>query len=193
VLITGTSGAGKSTISQTLQREYGWRILDDDSCAAELRQGEVFITPLGGIPRMRGNAAQSMNLSGEAIPGYHGNKISIPADGTGRRSHSTSPQKDLTVVGVVSLNPVKVHELTVDASISRIFGDEAFFAVAGAGVSLNRFAPSWKQKRFSVSARLCQGPVFAATYVPGNARPLDVARLIENCFSNARNVQLDSV
>jgi hypothetical protein len=180
VLITGHSGAGKSTISQTLQRENGWQILDDDSCAAVLIDGEVVVTPLGGVPRMRGDAARIMELSGDIIPGYHGAKISVPSVTAGGSVVERRLSQEKPVIAVFYLRQNVSEEQSEALAVSRIFGEEAFSALLTAGVGLNRFAASWKAKRFQIFSRLSRGPVFSICYVPGRALPHDVASLLHS-------------
>jgi hypothetical protein len=125
-----------------------------------------------------------MNLHGDPIPGFHGNKISVPSSISDLNSALPEAKNGHKVIGVVYLNPVTgVGEDDGPlATVTTVVGDDAFSVVMSAGIGLNRYAPSWKARRFKVVTHLCQGPVLTITFVPGRALPVDLARRIQNSF-----------
>ncbi len=84
VMLLGPSGRGKSTLSQVLQRDSGWKILDDDTSMLLDEEGKPFrAVPMGAYSRLRQDAAHSLSITIEALPGHGGGKGAVIQGGIG--------------------------------------------------------------------------------------------------------------
>lgn len=112
VVICGSTGAGKSTLAQYLVMSGGWSILDDDACWLRLTERGLRITPMGGYPRLRADAAARLGVSGEAVQGRAQTKFRLSA----ADSEALTRAHDQPVAGFVHLkNPeVTTREISND-------------------------------------------------------------------------------
>lgn len=84
VMLLGPSGRGKSTLSQVLQRDSGWKILDDDTSLLLDEEEKPFrAVPMGAYSRLRQDAAHSLSITIEALPGHGGGKGAVIKVGIG--------------------------------------------------------------------------------------------------------------
>jgi hypothetical protein len=188
VLIGGTSGAGKSTLSQQLSREFGWQILDDDTSMATLNQGEVVITPLGGTPRLRSDAAENFNLSGNPLPGFRNRKVSL-------NNLPVSPGTGVTpVIAFFQLQPRDEGESRAGQEptgatleITRLAGVDAIITSTSAAVGLNRFSREWKRKRFEFATALHQASHFRVNFVRHAITPAQLAQEIHSLVARSQD------
>jgi hypothetical protein len=82
VMLLGPSGRGKSTLSQVLQRDFGWRVLDDDtSMLVEGDAQPIKAIPMGAYSRLRQDAAHSLGITVQALPGHGGGKGAVVREG----------------------------------------------------------------------------------------------------------------
>lgn len=78
VLLLGQSGRGKSTLSQVFQRDFGWRVLDDDTSMLLEQEGKPLrAVPMGAYSRLREDAAERLGIAVEALPGHGGGKGAV--------------------------------------------------------------------------------------------------------------------
>lgn len=78
IMLLGPSGRGKSTLSQVLQRDFGWRILDDDtSMLVDEEAAPLRAFPMGAYSRLREDAAQNLGIAMQELPGHGGGKGAV--------------------------------------------------------------------------------------------------------------------
>jgi hypothetical protein len=171
VIIFGSSGNGKSTVSQILKRDYGWVLHDDDTVMVSEHLGGARLVPMGAAARIRQDAADYLQLSGMNLPGYHGGKLYLSLSD---RNSETGP----TRLGL----PVALFELSPGTHFHRrhITRLDSIDAVAALWGHMFRTNDSLEQRRacFRVVKALSESPYFRVHYRHGVDSAHDVAGLL---------------
>ena len=150
IMLAGVSGIGKSTLSQQLARRHGWRLLDDDACMASIYCGELKVTPMGGMARLRADAAVRLQLSGPLLSGYADGKIMVQVEKSALFLPEWRP-----VLALFHLSRINEHPTnhTSNLYISRLDTIPAVTQAAKTALSLDRESILWRTNRFHVAAQ----------------------------------------
>ncbi len=99
ILLLGESGFGKSTISQILQRDHGWTVLDDDTSMLGEDDSHV-LTPMGALSRLRSEPSRTLGVPVVKLPGFGGHKSAVD-----RTHFPTNWAQEYPVAAVIQLGP----------------------------------------------------------------------------------------
>ena len=174
ILLLGESGHGKSTLSQILQRDYSWLILDDDTATLQTDAEEPYLVPMGAAARLRKDAASHLSIKGAQLPGYAGGKVFIPTDPPVESSHQATTLPLFAIFKLVpETNSLYVEKVDpVDALAA------TWDAVFTSDASLHQ-----RRLRFRASSQLANYPLFKVHYAKGSHSPESVARVLVHQIS----------
>ena len=151
ILLAGVSGVGKSTLSQLLARRHRWTVLDDDTCMASIHDGELKLTPMGGVARLRSDAADRLKLSGPLLSGYADGKVMVQNE----RTELVSPERTPVVaVFHLSRNNERLTARTANCYSTRLDTVNSVMQATTAAIGLDRESLQWLANRFRVAAQL---------------------------------------
>jgi hypothetical protein len=151
VLLAGISGIGKSTLSQLLARRHGWSVLDDDACMASIYGGELKVTPMGGMARLRADAANRLQLSGPLLSGYADGKVMVQ----NKQPAMLLPERR-PVVALFHLfrnNEQLSAKPTSNGYITRLATAITVMQATTTAIGLDRESLQWRTNRFHVAAQ----------------------------------------
>ncbi|TLU50730.1 MAG: hypothetical protein FDX12_09945 [Chlorobium sp.] len=160
LLLAGVSGVGKSTLSQILARRHGWTILDDDSCMASITDGELKVTPMGGMARLRADAADRLRLSGTILTGYTDGKVMLQKETTSIILPERTP-----VIALIYLSRNKhSSKQTSNSYITRLDAANAVMQASTIAIGLDRKSLQWLTNRFYVATQFGKNANYSIIY-----------------------------
>ena len=179
VLLARMSGIGKSTLGQLLARRHGWILLDDDACVASITGGELKVIPMGGMTRLRADAANRMQLSGPLLSGYADGKVMVQVEQSALCLPEWRP-----VVALFHLSRNNEHSTNHSSNsyISRLDTVNAVTQAATTAIGLDRESFQWRTNRFHVAAQFGKIANFLLRYDQSQT-PEAVTDDIENIYA----------
>jgi hypothetical protein len=179
IALLGRSGAGKSTLSQVLARDFGWRILDDDTFGFYPENRPHRVWAMGAYPRVRQDAADSLNLSGTKLPGYQGGKMFIPAAPV-QGVQSNGSHFRLSAIFFLDPDSTKSSNwIDWNPEFSSLSPQESVGPIHDQVMALNPSKEGFPAARFRASAALANTPAGVLRYRHGDDAPSVVAELID--------------
>ncbi len=194
VLLCGSSGAGKSTISHLLARLEGWTLVDDDTVAlrvpgvdAEGAPDEgVEVVGLGSLPRLRADAAQALGVAGRPLPGFADGKVAVDT--------ARAPAvRNTPIAAVFHLRPQGSTGAGQPASdgppgpepgarvrIARLRSAEALRLLGKAAFSVDLRDREWLALRFRTTRQCAIHPTYAVDYQRGLIAPQEFAAAVSD-------------
>jgi len=161
IMLAGPSGVGKSTLSQQLVRRHGWRLLDDDACMASIVDGELKVTPMGGMARLRADAANRLQLSGPLLSGYAGGKVMVQAI----QSALLEPErKPVIALFHLSLDNECLTTRIPGGYLSRLDTVNAVAQASATALSLDQESIPWRTNQFYVAAQFGKIANYSLSY-----------------------------
>ena len=179
ILLAGVSGVGKSTLSQQLARRHGWTVLDDDSCMASINEGELTITPMGGMARLRADAADRLQITGLSLSGYADGKIMVQNE----PSTLLFPEKTPVVALFhLSRNNEYSAKPTSNGYITLLNTANAVTQASTIAIGLDRNSMQWRTNRFHVAAEFGKNANYFVIFNE-NQKPEEVTDDIEKIYA----------
>ena len=176
ILLAGVSGVGKSTLSQLLARRHGWTLLDDDACMASIQDGELKVTAMGGMARLRADAANRLQLSGPLLSGYADGKVMVQIEPPALLLSEKTP-----VIALFHLS--RNNECTVkpatNSYITRFATANAVIQTTTIAMALDQESLQWRTNRFHVAAQFGKITNYSIMFNE-NQKPEEVTDDIEN-------------
>lgn len=160
ILLLGQSGFGKSTISQILQRDHGWTVLDDDTSMLGEDDSHV-LTPMGALSRLRSEPARTLGVSVVKLPGFGGRKSAVD-----RTHFPANWAQEYPVVAVIQLGPRGSQWSVVPGELS-LQPVSSALATGGLFSSLFSLSPDRQaavERQFRVSAKWSSIPHYCLGY-----------------------------
>ncbi len=181
ILLTGVSGVGKSTISQFLSRRHGWTLLDDDACMASIYGGELKVTPMGGMARLRADAANRLQLSGPLLSGYADGKVMVQIARPELLLPEWTPVLALFHLSRNNEYPIKPAS---NDYITRFATANAVIQTTTIAMAIDRESLQWRTNRFHVAAQFGKKANYSVNYGQ-NQKPEEVTDDIEKIFTRS--------
>jgi hypothetical protein len=150
VLLAGVSGVGKSTLGQQLVRRHGWRLLDDDTCMASITDGELKVIPMGGMARLRADAADRLQLTGLILSGYADGKVMVQNE---RSALLLSERTPVIALFHLVRNNEPSAKPTTNGYITLLAAAHAVIQVTTLAPPFDRESMQWRTNRFYVAAQ----------------------------------------
>lgn len=181
VVLVGTSGVGKSTVSQHLVRDHGATLHDDDTALIEWESGQLEPIPMGGAPRLRRDAAQNLEIGGRTLPGFSGGKVALAQE----------PPLSLPVVPpvrvvceIVSLSEGASEHTITPAPKLDIVEPVCAIPEAWKHVFTTNLSTDQTRLRFDLSHKMASVPYARISYLRGAHQPHQVSDAIRNYFAS---------
>jgi hypothetical protein len=179
IALIGRSGAGKSTLSQVLARDFGWRILDDDTFGFYPGNKTPQVWAMGAHPRVRQDAADALNLMGTKLPGYQGGKMFIPTTPVEGLQNSVNHSRLSAIFFLDPDSPEANNRIDQKPQFFPSTPQRAVGPIHDQVMALNPFREGFPAARFQASAVLANTPAGFLRYRHGGDAPQVVAQELD--------------